>query len=338
MRHAQRKKTYIAARGTQDKVGGAPEAMAKPVTGPTVTSGPPSNVNTVPSGEGASAFELRLIDLVRTVWSHRNTIAIGLGAGMVLGLLAALVMGPSYTATAILQPNLVSEAPAKGVQAPVLDAGMLLESEIELISLQPLPDAVTIALNEKLPAGRGGRSVSTLLSGALSGLTGFLGLSGNHAGDKPNPLASRSDISLDVGYRNRTYLIEVTVRASTPERAAAFANAVARQYAVSNELRQLRVREAAAQLAVAELKASYGDRHPLVVRAESELTQMSSQLSAGALAASELSNAAIAVPASADGAHMVSSYKTIAMWAVLGVISALGFLLFKERKNLLRYA
>lgn len=335
MRHAQRKRTYIAAHGTQDRVESGRDAVAKPVTGPAVTSGPPSNVNTVPSGEAASAFELRLIDLFRTFWSQRNVIAIGLGAGILLGLLLALAMGPSYSATAILQPNLVSEAPAKGVQAPVLDAGMLLESEIQLISMQPLPDAVTIAINQELPAGRGGRSVSAMLSEAVSGVVGILGLRKENAGEAPNPLASRSDIALDVGFRRRTYLIEVTVRASTPERAAAFANAVARQYTLNNELRQIKVREAAAKLAFAELKVSYGDRHPIVVRAESDLARLSRELSAGALAASQLSNTAIAVPASASGAHMISSYRTIAMWAVLGLISAFGFVLFKARKSLL---
>jgi uncharacterized protein involved in exopolysaccharide biosynthesis len=335
MRHAQRKKTYIPARGTQDRVAKEPEAIGKHVTGPSVTSGPPSNVNTVPSDEGASALELRLIDLIRTFWSYRRTIAVYVGAGMTLGVLMALAMGPSYTATAILQPSLQSEAPAKGVQAPALDAGMLLESEIQLIALQPLPDALTIALNEKLPMGRGGRSVSTLLSNAISGLTGFLGSGGDDAAEAPNPLASQSDITLDVGYRKRTYLIEVTMRASTPERAAAFANAVARQYARNSELRQLKVREAAAQLALTELKASYGDRHPLVVRAESELTRLRSDLGAGSLAGSDLTDAAIAVPARAGDAHLNSSHKTIAMWAILGLISALGFVLFKERRNLL---
>lgn len=110
---------------------------------------------------------------------------------------------------------------------------------------------------------------------------------------------------------------------------------MARQYAFNNELRQLKVRDAAGQLAVAELKASYGDRHPLVVRAESELTKLRSQLDAGALAASDLTDAVIAVPARAGGAQMISSYKTIAMWAILGLILALGYVLFKERKSLL---
>lgn len=130
MRHAQRKKTFTPARAPQDRGAIAPETIGKPVTGPTVTSGPPSNANTVPSEEGASTLELRLIHLVRTFWSYHKLIALCLAAGMALGVLVALVMGPTYTATAILQPSLVSELPAKGVQAPVLDAGMLLESEI----------------------------------------------------------------------------------------------------------------------------------------------------------------------------------------------------------------
>lgn len=333
MRHAQRKKTYSPPRSAQERVEATPEAIGRPVTGAAVTSGPPSNVNTALADEATSSFELRLINLVEIFWSHRNLIAICLGAGLVLGLLIALAMGPSYTATAIIQPVLVSETPAKGAQPPVLDAGTLLESEIQLIELQPLSDPATIALNEKLPKGRGGRSISTILSEGVSGLSGMLRSKGD--GKAANPLASRSDIRLDVGVRKRTYLIELNLRASTPERAAAFANAVARQYAYNTELRQIRAHVSGAQQALAELKAAYGDRHPLVVRAESDLKRLQSEPDAAVLAASDMTDSVIAVPATAGGARMTSSYQTLALWGILGLLAALSYVLFKERKRLL---
>lgn len=338
MSNLKRKSYRSGNKVSEDRIAAKPPAvtMVEPASARTSNTGSVSS-GSVPGpakSEEPSIFETRLQELISTFWSYKDTITAHTGIGLLLGLLAAFAMGPSYTATAVVQPSLISEAPAKGVQAPTLDANLLLESEIQLILLQPLPKPLAIKLNRDLPRGRGGRSLKSLVASALSYAVATF---------RTSPLVSdpaeTEDVTLDVGYRKRTYLIEVSATASTPERAAAFANAVAGQYVRQTALKQLKVKEMAADQSLSDLMLSYGDRHPLVLRAQSDLARLKRDLEMlttmpSTLESSELVGGVTAVPATSPSSRN-SSYKTIAIWGLLGLMAALAFVLVKERKRLI---
>lgn len=306
---------------------------------------------------GGSAELIRLIELLTVGWSYRGTIALLTAIGLCLGWLVSVAMGPTYTAVAVIRPNLLSEAPEKGSQAPNLDANFLVSSEIEVITSQPLAPTFAAKLNQEYPADRNDRSFLAPVMQSISAVKDFLrcsisGLRGNsQSGQTPgngqasscpsggNP-AAIDDIKVRVEPLSRTYLIEVTLKASTAERAAAFANAVASQYARNIQLKQSRARIASAEQALAGLLVTYGDRHPLVRRArvELELLQQSIETFAAtptSVSEKDLIGGDIVVPARAALLSPDSRYKTIAAWALLGLIAALGFVLFKERSRLL---
>jgi hypothetical protein len=337
MSNLRRKRDRFASKHAESRMPSQPAAVSKSEPAPIRKgdAGPlaPASLPDRPASVEPSVFETRLHELITTFWSYKDTITASTGIGVLLGLLAAFAMGPSYTATAVVQPSLISEAPAKGVQAPTLDANLLLESEVQLILLQPLPNALTLKLNREFPQGRGGRSLTALVSSAIADTVANI----RNSARAVDPAATE-DVSLEVGYRKRTYLIEVSARASTPERAAAFANAVAGQYVRQTALKQLKAKEMAAEQALSELMLSYGDRHPLVLRTQSDLIRIKRDLDVltttpSTLDASDFVGGITAVPAVAPSGRN-SSYRTIAIWGLLGLLSALGFVLFKERKRL----
>ncbi len=308
-------------------------------------------------GATVSAELIRLIELLTVGWSYRGTIALLTAAGLVLGWLISVAMGPTYTAVAVLRPNLLSDAPEKGSQAPNLDANFLVASEIELITSQPLAPAFAAKLNQEYPAEHSDRSFLAPVTQSFAAVKGFLKCSvfgiggssqaGQTPGEQQEPScpsagdpAAIDDIEVRVEPLSRTYLIEVTLKASTAERAAAFANAVASQYARNIQLKQARARIAGSEQALSGLLATYGDRHPLVRRArmELELLQQSIETFAAmptSVSEKDLIGGDIVVPARAASLSPNSRYKTIAAWALLGLIAALGFVLFKERDRLL---
>ncbi len=308
-------------------------------------------------GTPVSAELTRLIELLTVGWSYRGTIALLTAIGLCLGWLVSVAMGPTYTAVAVLRPNLLSDAPEKGSQAPNLDANYLVASEIELITSQPLAPAFAAKLNQEYPANRNDRSFLAPVMQSISAVKDFLRCSissvkgsspsGQTPGDQQEAScpgasdpAAIDDIKLRVEPLSRTYLIEVTLKASTAERAAAFANAVASQYARNIQLKQARARIAGSEQALAGLLATYGDRHPLVRRARVELELLRQNIETFAamptsVSEKDLIGGDIVVPARAASLSANSRYKTIAAWALLGLIAALGFVLFKERNRLL---
>lgn len=304
-----------------------------------------------------SAEQQRLADLLRAAWDFRRTIAALAALGMLFGWLIAQAMGPSYTAVAVLRPNLLSEAPEKGSQAPNLDANLLLESEIEVILSQPLLPAVAIKLNTDFPPDTNEGSLLAPVVNAIgaardslkcmiSSLTGRSepSTTGEQKPSRtcPTPTgpAALKDVTLHVNHRSRTYLIEVEVQASTPARAAAFANAIASQYALNIQKKQGRARIIAAQQALTGLLITYGDRHPMVRRARGELEQLILELDSLATApasvsARDLAGGNIVIPASAAASPGRSSYKIMAIWTLLGLLGGLGLMLYRERHRLL---
>ena len=349
MNHPHPRENLSGATIAKERLTSAPAAVDREDVGISPASRPRGSevaANETDGGEDRTV-EIRLLAFAKIFWSYRKTIATWTAIGLLLGWLSALAMGPSYTAIAVVQTSLVSEAPAKGIQAPTLDANFLLESEIQLMMLQPLPRELTVKFNQDFPMGRsrsmvsaeGDRSILTLLSSAASKVARFLYTSDSAQRDR-NDLTSIEDITLEIGYRRRTYLIEVSTRASNPERAAAYTNAVASQYVRLYELKRRKAREISARQELSELMLSYGERHPLVVRAQSDIRSLQRDFDMLMTTPTVLNENEIvggggsAVPARASLLHANSSYKSLAGWALIGLFCSLGFVIYKERRRL----
>ena len=317
----------------------------------------PASAPAPDDGGAVSAEFVRLNELLTVGWSYRGTLALLTAIGLGLGWLVSVVMGPSYTAVAVLRPSLLSEAPEKGSQAPNLDANFLVASEIELITSQRLAPAFAAKLNQEYPADRNDQTFLAPVTRSISAVGDFLRCS--VSGVKGSPQSSQTpadqqepsctsasdpaaidDIKVRVEPLSRTYLILVSLKASTAERAAAFANAVVGQYARNIQLKQSRARIAVAEQALAGILLTYGDRHPLVRRARVELERLRQEIEIfvampTSVSEKDLIGGDIVVPARATSLSADWRYKTIVAWALLGLIAALGFVLYKERNRLL---
>lgn len=232
-------------------------------------------------------------------------------AGLALSSLAALLMGPSYTATAVILPTFRSaELLSRDAPLPMVDATMLLESQVRLLKSQPISRSV---------AEQQAKSQSTETPSAIDAIA--------------SELANKRQFT----YQRRTYLIELSFTASTPEIAADYANAVASQFVHDEQQKKLADRSVQAQRALNELSVTFGDQHPSILRARNELDEMRAFLNFGKefvplLGARDLEATGLVKAAQAESAKQNSRMALIFSGLILGLLAAIGIVLYVERE------
>lgn len=218
---------------------------------PVANAGQETPARPEPSAAAFPAALARLADpawVVATLWARRRLISLAAALGLALAVLAGLVMTPKYVSTAqlfidprdlrVLQndvsPNTVGSDPASITG--------YLESQARVIASDTIKSRVVERLGLDKDPDYGGAS-----RGFFSRLLG-----GGDTGASRNALRYALvalDRSVAVRRGERTFVIDISVTASDPDKAAKIANALAEAYLED----QAAIRTEAAQRATAAL-------------------------------------------------------------------------------------
>jgi uncharacterized protein involved in exopolysaccharide biosynthesis len=217
-------------------------------------------------------------DTLRVIWQRKPLITAIMGAALILASIALVLIGPHYTAEAIIQLNFVREESATGMKIqPVaaVDAFALVDSAARGIRSRATASAVVAQLGlDKDPDFAREPTLWRVLSGARA----VLGLRG--AAPTPHDLAVNHLMrTVKVSNDPRSYLISVAVTTGDPERAAALANAVGFEYLRGQLLQQVTEATAAAERELGELSSVYGVLHPTYLAGRGKLEGLQLRLS-----------------------------------------------------------
>lgn len=203
--------------------------------------------------------------------ANRNRWGVLAGAAFIALLFCSynLIIGPKYSATAIIQIDTVRDD-SRELSFPTPDAAAIVETQVGLLQSEGLARSLADRLEAKEFPPRG------WLGTALQ----------NYFPDEPE-IAARKEYDRRIGYLQenlkiesdrRNYLVKVSFVSPTSEHASRIANAFASSYIFNREIQRLADLKATAQRAYREQSAMLGERHPQVLSASSRLEAAQSAL------------------------------------------------------------
>jgi len=220
-------------------------------------------------------------DTLGILW-HQKLLIVGiLVAALSVASIALVLIGPRYSAEAMIQLNFIREEPATGaktqsIAAVAVDAVALVESAARAVRSRATANAVVARLG--LDKDPDFARESTLWR-VLSNVRAALGLEG--VTPTPRDLAAnRLMRKVTVANEPRSYSISIAVTTSDPEQAATLANVVALEYLRGQMLQQLSGTQAAAERELSQISSVYGVRHPSYVVARTRLDTLQNRLTA----------------------------------------------------------
>jgi len=218
-------------------------------------------------------------DALRTLWGRAPWIASGLVGALAFASVALVLVGPHYTARAMIQFKFVREEPAKTATVATtatVDAMAILNDAAPIIHSHAVADAVVTRLAlDKDPRFAHG----SLLWRIFSEVRSHLGY--ETTGPSSRDLAAEQLIrQIKVASDPRSYLVSISVTALDPEWAAKLANAVALEYLRGQLLQQVSESYAAAEREMSDLSSVYGVHHPAYESARAKLDVLRLQLAA----------------------------------------------------------
>ena len=220
-------------------------------------------------------------DTLGILWHQKLLIAGILVAALSVASIALVLIGPRYSAEAMIQLNFIREEPATGaktqsIAAVAVDAVALVESAARAVRSRATANAVVARLG--LDKDPDFARESTLWR-VLSNVRAALGLEG--VTPTPRDLAAnRLMRKVTVANEPRSYSISIAVTTSDPEQAATLANVVALEYLRGQMLQQLSGTQAAAERELSQISSVYGVRHPSYVVARTRLDTLQNRLTA----------------------------------------------------------
>ncbi len=206
---------------------------------------------------------------VRTLSSivrHRKLIARCVAAALVFGCLVIPLLPRQYSAEALIYPSLFSSEQEKAVARASIDGATMVTGEARAIRSDTVLRAVATRLGNDPKA-------ATSRSWLMEPIDWF------RAAWLPETLnrssfdraVARLRNKLAVMNDTRSYVISVSFTASSAEEAVQVVNAVVTEY-LRDKVRQARLNKAmAAEAALREQLAVYGEKHPKTLQAMSEL-------------------------------------------------------------------
>jgi uncharacterized protein involved in exopolysaccharide biosynthesis len=217
-------------------------------------------------------------DTLRILWDQKRLIVGILLVAFLVALIALVLIGPRYSAEAMIQLNFIREEPATGAKTQsiaTVDAVALIDSAARAIRSRATANAVVDRLGlDKDPDFARESTLWRMLSGVRRTLLG---------GVPPTPrelAANQLMRKVTVANEPRSYLISIAVTTSDVEQAATLANVVALEYLRGQMLQQLSDIEAAAERELTQLSSVYGVRHPSYVLARTRLDTLQNRLTA----------------------------------------------------------
>jgi capsular polysaccharide biosynthesis protein len=197
---------------------------------------------------------------IRTLLSVRRQwllLATFIALGILLALLIIPLIPRKYSATAFIFPSLYSQDQGKIVALATVDATSIVNGEARLVLSDTILQAVVKRLDPGLPTTPG--SGSSWLRDMFFPETRIA----SRFDRETSALRNRVEVSKDT----RSYLIGISFTASSAEKAAEVANAVAIEYIRDKWIQRSREAVIAAEVELVRQRAVNGDRHPKIVQA-----------------------------------------------------------------------
>jgi capsular polysaccharide biosynthesis protein len=215
----------------------------------------------------ASFYEATAFNTLRALWRRRLLIVSCLAAGLVIAVIAIAVIAKRYTAEAVIQLDFAArEGAAAAAPGATIDAAILVEGEARLIRSPTLARRVVTRLKlEENPTYTSVGPLSRILRYVSPPPPGAPEVS------KADVAAAKLVRQLQVTNDPRSYLINVTIVSNSPDWSATLANAFATEYLQHRIIQQLRQVEARARAALQAAGAFYGEKHPNVIQAKTQL-------------------------------------------------------------------
>ena len=290
-----------------------------------------------------SFYEESIAKTLLTLWRHQRLITAIAMVGFLLGLVWVSIAEKRYTSEAVIQLDFArAEAAKVGAPMPMaaMEASALVEGDARLIRSRLMARRVVERLHlvtdhEFAP---GPSSLSAIYSYATGG----------SAAEPLDRTVERATEALTkqvtVSNDAKSYLISITAKATTPEKAAELANAFAAEYLQDRLLQKLRQGEAEALGALNLLLITYGEKHPSVIQANANLDSARKRIEIAQGSAEEQAGLANFLPGQLVSAAQPSPFPTgpgklfILALATLGALLAGVFcaLFLEKRKTGLR--
>jgi uncharacterized protein involved in exopolysaccharide biosynthesis len=216
---------------------------------------------------------------LRAVWRRKFAIVLLLLLALVGATAALVLIGPLYTAEALLQFDFKREQPVAGTAVrpiAVMEATSLVESIVRVIRSRATASAVVARLKLDGDPKFAREPISLRLLSQLRAALGLPGLTLSPRDLAVNTLMRR----LVVNGEQRSYVISLSITTDDPERSASIVNAVAFEYLRGEVLQQIEAQEGTAERELARLSSSYGVRHPTYLIAQSTLESLRRQVEA----------------------------------------------------------
>jgi uncharacterized protein involved in exopolysaccharide biosynthesis len=288
----------------------------------------PYDINRVETFDFRSHYELAALKGLQSIFRHRWLIAQTIICAIVLAALLVSVLPRRYSAEALVQPQLFSKA-ENGTAIANIDGASFVASEAALIGSAGMATAVVKRLGlDKDTEHSNSRLAQTLaaLRAAILPETVFA-----------SPIersAHRLRDRLNVQRDTRSYLITVGYTADSPQQAAAIANAFALEYVNAKAVQRLSEAVSVASRELTQASTIYGENHPSLARANSELSLAQERLQAAIerpvgsnLTPSE--GITFAVPSSAPSSP--NGVAILGLGFLLGLLAGIALALFKDR-------
>jgi Mrp family chromosome partitioning ATPase/capsular polysaccharide biosynthesis protein len=304
----------------------------------------------------AIAFEARIhneevvLGALRLLWQNRKLFGLVAGGAIVFATVFLVLTPKRYTAESIVRLDFesgnVSAAPRVA-----LDASAVVESEARIIRSRSMAEEVVSRLKLadnaafSAPPGLATRVLEFLMRrSAVDDRRSVGGIEASAAAVPRSPEFARAVArvmgSTAVENDNKSYLIAVRFRWSSPNDAATLANALAQEYLRERYVQSLVTSRSRLESELAQLDMRLGDKYPTVLAAKTQLAVVENRLRAWETAATSpvravaLDNftAEIAIPAQAPLFPASPNPKAVyALTLLLSLVFAAALLLLRQR-------
>ena len=272
--------------------------------------------------------------LLASLWRRRLLVGTIVAAALALGIIALLVITPSYTPEASIRGGFVAsnavakDEDSKGAPSVSLDLMRVIETQSRLLQSQDLARRVVQQLGlERLQP-------ELIESHWLP--NPFHGSAADPKPDETDLAAAKLLRGLSVASDPlRTYLIKVRYTGTDSALAVVITNAFVAEFLRSSKLQTLSEQRSAAAAALSKQLAIFGDKHPNVIKAKMRLAaadellkqQLSESPEALLRAAGENVTKAIAVPSKPSAKFVIG------LLLFAGLLAGVASVLWLERSR-----
>jgi uncharacterized protein involved in exopolysaccharide biosynthesis len=212
------------------------------------------------------------------LWAQRKVIGIAVALSLLIGLIALLLMEPRYTASAVVQFDFSGRADYARIidlgerDATVAAPAIAIDAsrEVETFARLIMTDAIARRVVQRLGLDKDYENRSFISSWMDSRLP------------VPQSATDRATLQLLEGLTVtsdlRSYLLTVTYTAPHPVEAAELANAFLSEALRVQSITRLNNQFAAAQRSFKDLALTFGEQHPTMARAASNLAAAKQRL------------------------------------------------------------